>query len=220
MKRGEYLPGTSIPSENDLAGTYGINRLTVRNAITALVNEGLLKRVQGKGVFVVGTKLERDLETLGGFTQTMREKRATPSTKVLVKTVRRAGDKFSLIFGIEKEDEIYYIKRICYADSEPISMEEIYIPKYIIPKLEGIDLTVFSLYEVYEFYSINMVKAFQTLDLTVLESNDARMLGIEPDLAVMLFECTSYDDRERIIEFTRTYTRGDKCNFNVHFYNG
>lgn len=219
IEDGEYLPGISIPSENDLAATYGINRLTVRNAITALVNEGILKRVQGKGVFVVGTKLERDLETLGGFTQTMREKHATPTTKVLVKTVRKAGDKYSIIFGIDQTDDIYYIKRICYADSEPISMEEIYIPKYVIPKLEGIDLTVFSLYEVYDFYGINMVKAFQTLDLTMLESNDARMLGINPDLAVMLFECTSYDDSGRVIEFTRTYTRGDKCNFNVHFYN-
>jgi GntR family transcriptional regulator len=34
---------------------------------------------------------------------------------------------------------------------------------------------------------------------------------------VMLFECTSYDDKERVIEFSRTYTRGEKVNFNVHF---
>lgn len=219
IDEGEYLPGTSIPSENDLAKMYGINRLTVRNAIVALVNEGLLKRVRGKGVYVVGTKVERDLETLGGFTQTMREKNTVPSTKVLMKAVRKAGDKYSIIFGIKPEDEIYYIKRICYADSEPFSLEEIYIPKYIMPKLEGIDLSVFSIYEVYEFYGINMTKASQTLDLTQLEAKDARMLEIKPNLEVMLFECTSFDDSDRVIEFTRTYTRGDKCNFNVHFYN-
>lgn len=219
IDEGEYLPGTSIPSENDLAKMYGINRLTVRNAIVALVNEGLLKRVRGKGVYVVGTKVERDLETLGGFTQTMREKHTVPSTKVLTKAVRKAGDKYSIIFGIKPEDEIYYIKRICYADSEPFSLEEIHIPKYIMPKLEGIDLSVFSIYEVYEFYGINMTKASQTLDLTELEPKDARMLGIKPNLEVMLFECTSFDDSDRVIEFTRTYTRGDKCNFNVHFHN-
>ena len=50
IEDGEYAPGTAIPSENLLASTYGINRLTVRSAIDALVNEGLLKRVQGKGV--------------------------------------------------------------------------------------------------------------------------------------------------------------------------
>lgn len=218
IEDGEYLPGMAIPSENDLANTYGINRMTVRNAIDALVNEGILKRVKGKGVYVIGSKVERDLETLGGFTQTMRERNTHPSTKVLIKTLREAGDKYSLVFNIKPEDEIYYIKRICSADEEPISLEEIFIPKYVVPKLEGIDLSIFSLYEVYDFYGIKLTRACQTLDLIKLEPKDARMLGIDKDLSVMLFECTSYDDKGRIIEFVRNYTRGDKCNFNVHFH--
>lgn len=218
IEDGEFLPGMAIPSENDLADTYGINRMTVRNAIDALVSEGILKRVQGKGVYVVGNKVERDLETLGGFTQTMRERNILPYTKVLVKALRKAGDKFAIIFGIQPEDEIYYIKRLCSADSEPISLDEIYIPKYIIPKLEGIDLSVFSLYEVYDFCNFNITEARQTLDLTQLDQKDARMLGIDSELSVMLFESTSFDNKNRVVEFARTYTRGDKCNFNVHFH--
>ena len=218
IEDGEYLPGMAIPSENDLADTYGINRMTVRNAIDVLVSEGILKRVQGKGVYVVGNKVERDLETLGGFTQTMRERNKLPYTKVMVKALRKAGDKYALIFGIRPEDEIYYVKRLCSADSEPISLDEIYIPRDIVPKLEDIDLGVFSLFEVYDFCNVNITKASQTLDLTQLEQKDARMLGIDADLSVMLFECTSYDDKDRVVEFQRTYTRGDKCNFNVHFH--
>lgn len=217
IEDGEYLPGMAIPSENDLADTYGINRMTVRNGIDALVNEGMLKRVQGKGVYVLGSKVERDLETLEGFTQTMKKKNTQPHTKVLTKTLRKAGDKYSLIFGIPPEDEIYYIKRICSADDESISLEEIFIPKYVVPELEGIDLGVFSIYEIYDFYGIKITSARQTLDLTHLEQRDARMLGIDADLAVMLFECTSYDEKQKVIEFTRCYTRGDKCNFSVHF---
>ncbi len=217
IEDGEYLPGMAIPSENDLAETYGINRMTVRSGIDALVNEGILKRVQGKGVYVVGSKVERDLDTLGGFTQTMKEKNTEPYTRVLAKTLRKAGEKYSVIFGIKPEDDIYYIKRICAADGENVSLEEIFIPKYIVPKLEGIDLGVFSIYEVYEFYGIKITRANQTLDLTQLEQRDARMLGIDSNLAVMLFECTSYDEKERVIELARTYTRGDKCNFSVHF---
>lgn len=218
IEDGEYLPGMAIPSENDLADTYGISRMTVRNAIDVLVSEGVLKRVQGKGVYVVGSKVERDLETLGGFTQTMRERNKQPYTKVLVKALRKAGEKYALIFGIQPEDEIYYVKRLLLADSEPISLDEVYIPRYIVPKLEGIDLGVFSLSEVYDFYNVNITKALQTLDLTQLEQKDARMLGIDVDLSVMLFECTSFDDKNRTVEFQRTYTRGDKCNFNVHFH--
>ena len=67
IEDGEYLPGTAIPSENDMAATYGISRITVRSAVDALVNEGLLRRVQGKGVFVVGNKIEQAIEEFSGF---------------------------------------------------------------------------------------------------------------------------------------------------------
>ncbi len=217
IEEGEYLPGIAIPSENELADTYGINRLTVRNAIDALVGEGLLKRIQGKGVYVVGNKVERDLDTLSGFTQTMLSKNTHPSTKILIKALRKAGNKYGHIFSIDPDEDIYYIKRICYFDGEPISLEEIFVPHSIVPKLEGIDLSVFSLYEVYDFYGINLKRAWQTLDLAELEANDARMIGIEANRAVMLFSCISYDENDRVIEYSRAYVRGDKCNFTVHF---
>lgn len=217
IEEGEYLPGMAIPSENELAETYGINRLTVRNAIDALVGEGMLKRVQGKGVYVVGSKMERDLETLGGFTQTIREKAAQPSTHILVKAKRAAGEKYAKIFNIEPGGMLYYIKRIGHADGEPISLEEIFLPCGIVPKLEGIDLSVFSLYEVYDFYGVNLVRAWQTLDIAELEPSDVRMLNMEPGRAVLLFTCISYDENDRVIEYSRSYTRGDKCNFTVHF---
>ena len=217
IESGEYLPGMSIPSENELAERYGIHRLTVRNAVSVLIREGLLKSVQGKGIFVVGPKMERDLDTLGGFTQTMREKGAHPSTKVLIKTVRQAGEKYAMIFQICPEDELYYIKRICFADGEPVSLEEIYIPAELVPNFEAIDLAVFSIYEIYEFYGVQLMRANQSLDLTTLELKDAKRLGIDPTQAVMLFACTSYDEKDRVIEFSRTYTRGDKSDFTVHF---
>lgn len=217
IEEGIYPPGTAIPPENELAAQYDVNCLTVRTAIGALVYEGLLKRVQGKGVYVLGEKMNRDLDNLGGFTQTIRQKNAVPSTRILTKALRPAGNKYALVFGIQPEDSIYYIKRICYVSDEPVSLEEVFIPHYVVPKLEGIDLSVFSLYEVYDFYHVRPKQARQTLDLAVLEANDARLLGISCEQAVMLFECTSQDENGRVIEFSRNYTRGDKCNFTVHF---
>ena len=165
IEDGEYAPGTAIPSENVLASTYGINRLTVRSAIDALVNEGLLKRVQGKGVYVVA-QIERDLEVLGGFTQTMNAKNVETWRKTLSKGQRRAGEKYAAIFGIAPEDMLYYIRRLDYADDEPIAIEEIYIPYNLVPKMEGIDLSVFSMYEIYKFYGINPVRALSLIHIS------------------------------------------------------
>lgn len=216
IEDGEYAPGTAIPSENALAATYGINRLTVRSAIDALVSEGLLKRVQGKGVYVVAW-IERDLEVLGGFTQTMNEKNVETRRKILLKGQRRAGEKYGSIFHIREDGLLYYIKRLDYADQEPIAIQEIYIPYNLVPKMEGIDLTVFSMFEIYNFYGINPVRAWQTLDLVQLTQSDARLINLDKDQTVFLFSCTTYDESGRVIEYSKSYTRGDKCNFHVHF---
>lgn len=217
IEDGEYAPGAAIPSENDLADTYGINRLTVRNAIDTLVKEGLLKRVHGKGVYVVGKKVERDLNRLEGFTRTMLDKKVMPTPEIVTKAVRTAGGRYATLFGIDPSEEVYYVKRVDYADDEPCSLEEILVPKYVVPKLEGIDLSVFTLYEVYGFYGINVARVEQTMELTTLEQSDARTLGIGVDYPVLRFSSTTYDEGGRVIEFTRNYSRADKCSFTVHF---
>ena len=216
IEEGEYPPGMAIPSENELSDTYGVNRLTVRNALDALVAEGLLKRIQGKGAFVVGNRLERDLDTLTGFRQTILERDAEPGTKILAKTRRKAGGKFARIFNIGEDDDIFYVRRLNSANGEPVSVEHTYIPAAKVPKLDGIDLGVFSLYEVYGFYGVSPVRAYETLDIASLEARDARMLGIDPSQRVLLLTCYTYDKSDEVIEYTCGYTRVDKCNFKVH----
>ena len=217
IEDGEYPPGTAIPSENVLAETYGINRLTVRNAIDALVKEGLLKRVQGKGVYVM-VKFERDLEVLGGFSQTMNEKNVKSAKKILIRECRVAGEHIARILEIKPDDAIYYIKRLDFADEEAIAIQEIYIPYNLVPNLEEVDISVFSMFEIYKFYGVNPSRARQTLDLARLTKSDARLMNIDDTQAVFLFSCTTYDDNHRVIEYSKSYTRGDKCNFTVHFH--
>ena len=219
IEEGEFPLCSAIPSESEMAERYGISRQTVHNAYNALVREGVLCRVPGKGVFVLGKKVERDLDELSGFNQTMREKHVTPSVKVICHTLRDAGDYYGAMFGISPSDGIYYIKRVCYANGEPVSLEEIYVPRYVVPKMGGIDLSVFSVYEIYGIYGVKLQRAEQELYLVHLDQKDARVLGIDTSLPVMNFESISYDEAGRAVEFNRNYVRGDKCNFTVHFRN-
>ena len=126
IEEGEYLPGTAIPSENKLAETFGINRLTVRNAVDALVNEGLLHRVQGKGVFVVGNKYEKALDEEGGFIGTFSggsgHKRI--SIKEQTKMLRPAGNKYANHFNIGLDDLIFYIRHFVTLDNESVFCSE------------------------------------------------------------------------------------------------
>lgn len=214
---GEYPPGTCIPSESQLAETYGIHRLSVRSALSALQYEGLLKSVQGKGVFVAGDKVERDMETLGGFRQTMRERRQTPSTKILVRSLRKAGELYAQILRIAPQDDIYFIRRICYSDGEPMALEEIFIPVAVAPRFGDVDIGMFSIYDAYAWNGIKPSRGEQSLRITRLDPAAARLIGLNGGDAVLDFRCVTCDTDGRVIEYSHSYTRNDKCIFTVHY---
>lgn len=217
IEDGDLYPGTKIPTDTELAEMFGVQKQIVRTAIEVLVKEGLLKYISDKEVYVLGHKIERNMEKLEGFTQTMLDRNMKPSFRIVSKYLRMAGNLYGNMFGIKPEEPIFYIKRMCYADEDSISLEELYIPHYLIPKMDGIDLSVFSVYEVYEIYGIHLAEAEQTLDLVRPSLNDAKLLGIDAGTPVMLFKSLTCDTDGRVIEFNRNYVRGDKCNFNVQF---
>lgn len=215
IEDGEYPPGTAIPSENELADTYGINRITVRNAVNALVNEGILKRVQGKGVFVVGEKLEQSIEELGGFVPSVSRDIRKTSIKEQSKILRPAGDKFAQIFAINPKDLIYYIRQVHLIEGEAVTVEEQYVPQDVVPQLEIVNSTVFSLNDIFAFYGVNIVSARQSLEIISGNSKIRTTLDTPEQVAIMLMETTKSDASGRVVEYTQSYTRSDKISFSV-----
>ena len=185
----------------------------------ALEKEGLLKSVQGKGVFVQGSKTQRDLETLGGYRHTMQERGRDASTKVLIKAVRPAGPLYARLLQISPEDPVWFIRRIDSSEGEPVALEEIYIPHALCPGLEDIDIGLFSLYDALQWSGIHLSVGQQTLRITRLEPAMARLIDLSPRQAVMEFSYSVQDTLGRTVEFSRSYIRGDKTEFYVHYSN-
>ena len=190
----------------------------------------MLKSVQGKGIFVVGEKLEQDLETVGGFEQSLKESAKRYEQRVLVKAARTAGPLYASRLDCPSEEPLYYIKRLSLLDGEPLSLEEVYVPQWLVPNLPDVDLGVFSLHEVYEFYGVHLLRGVQSLGITRLDSQDARLLDVDPRRGVLTLQCVSYGSPERSdgapaapedeqpVEFVRTHIRADKCDLSVHFH--
>src|ERR1700687_2665493 len=83
VRAGEWKPGDLIPSERELGETYGISRMTARQAITDLVNEGLFYREQGKGTFVSRNKITQQLIRLTGFSEDIKARGQRPGSKII-----------------------------------------------------------------------------------------------------------------------------------------
>lgn len=215
---GVYPSGLAIPSENELAEHFGTTRLTVRNAVDALVSEGLLKRVQGKGVYVCAELVgQDDTTTLRGFREHARAHAATPSVKVLSRRRREAGLFYAHMFGIDPTDELLAIKRINYVNGEPLAIQKTFIPLTIFPDIETIDVGVFSLYEAYRLYGRPAASAVERLDMVELGTRDAHLLNMEEGAPAISYECMSFDEKGTPIEYVSALRRGDRGGYTITF---
>lgn len=218
IEEGEYMPGTAIPSENKLAETFGLNRLTIRNAVDALVNEGLLHRVQGKGVFVVGKKNEISIEEHAGFVSDSFKNDTRLSIKELQKAEREAGNKYANLFGLELEDGIYYIRQLHTINSVATSIEEFFIPKKVLPSLDSVNSSVFTFRDIMSFYGIDLTKMTQSLRIVNGFSKIRKMLNMPEEVALFLLECDFYNEKGNVIAHSISYIRSDMQTFTVSLH--
>ena len=217
IEDGEYPIGTAIPSESQLSETYKLAPLSVRSALAALKYEGLLRSVQGKGVYVNGPKTERDLEALGGFRQTMDERSIDAHTRVLVKALRPAGPYYSRLLDLEENDPVWFTRRIDYIKKEPVALEEIYIPQKLLPSYGDVDIELFSIYDIFIWNDLRPIDADQTLRVVFLEPSRSKLINLTSDQAVMELSNLTRDAKGRKIEFARNYVRPDKIEFITHY---
>src|ERR1700721_3449662 len=90
---GALVAGDRLPTEHDLAAWFGVSRMTLRHALGELTRRGLVTKAVGRhgGTFVAAPKLEQDLTSLAGFSDTLRRHGMIREARVLSATSRPAG---------------------------------------------------------------------------------------------------------------------------------
>lgn len=219
IEEGEYLPGEMIPSERELAQKHGINRMTVKNAVNALVEKGYLYRVQGKGTFVKKKNFNKlDLGFLtesgnSGITAMVKSQGIQISNKVLGKGIVAGSRYFSGKLNLTETDEIFGLHRVRYGNGEPIAVEYTYIPKSYFPNIEDMNFKHISLYDYMESMGHMPYVFSQKLTIIGVSGKEAKFLEIDPGRKVYYFEFIGKDKAGNIVEYTESYIRTDKSEF-------
>ncbi|WP_018664793.1 GntR family transcriptional regulator [Heyndrickxia acidiproducens] len=131
VAHGEWKTGKAIPSERLLSEEFEVSRMTVRQAVQGLVEEGLLTRKRGSGTFVSKHKVEQSLEGRTSFTQLMAARGMKASNKVISFKQREATAAEMDALHLEKQTQMLHIERIRYGDEIPIAFESIATPAAI-----------------------------------------------------------------------------------------
>ena len=217
IRSGEWKPGELIPSERELSEKYGISRMTARQAITELVNEGLFYREQGKGTFVSQRKITQQLIHLTGFTEDIRARGQRPGTKVLSATMHPADEETAEKLRINAGTPIFRLQRLRLADDEPLAIE---LSQISFKGCEGLleeDLEHNSLYRLLEAkYGLALMEADQELEAGLTGSEEAQLLKISVASPVLFTRRITYSDRNQPIEYAKAVYCGNKYTFYTH----
>lgn len=214
---GKYPVNSQVPTEEEIAKQYGVSRMTARNAVTQLVNEGLVYRVHGKGAFVSATRLERNLNRLSGFYEDMVELGLQPSAKVLSLNKRSPNQKEQHALSLRPNQSVFELTRIRYLNHTPVGVQTAIIPERILPNLEELDVHHQSLYLHMRKYGIKLASAEQRME-AVSSPEIAAHLGLPDTAPFFFFERITYDDEKRPIELLYSHFRGDMYTFSVTLY--
>lgn len=221
---GEIATGDRIPSEARLSETYGISRITVRQALAELENDSLLQRVPGKGTFVRGTgaRAER-LTRLSGFGENM----AALGRQVGYRTVRagEASVPDQIAERLQVPDgRAYVIERGLMADGRPMGTHVSHLPLWLVAMdrsgllftRESLDRR--SLYGAIEECEIQLHRAEETVEPAVADEEEARTLEIKEGDLLLRVKRTTYDSDERPVEYVVLTYRSDTFTFRLHLY--
>lgn len=215
IQTGAWKSNTLIPTEQALIKEFGVSRTTIRQAITILVQNGLLEKKQGHGTIVKPHQLVGNLGQLKGFAEEVMEKGQVPSSKVIRAEFKHNLFHESEMLQVAEGSPILLVERIRFADETPVALERTCWPESIGKLLIQHDLNEAKYYEILENYQIYLSKAQERITAINATLDEADSLAIRPGEALLEMTRLSYGLNDHLIEYTKTKYRSDQYHYNI-----
>ncbi|GIG22098.1 hypothetical protein Cch01nite_28220 [Cellulomonas chitinilytica] len=179
----ELRVGDAIPSERTLTQQFGLSRMTVRQAVDALVTEGVLVREQGRGTFVAPQRMDFEMR-LTTFGEEMRRRGMEPTTAVLAAQTVAATPDVAAALEIEPRAKVHYLYRVRSADGDPMCIEQVWVPVALAPGLLA-DGPPPSMYDALRALDLGPEWGEDTLSADEATDTEASLLGLGERRAVL-----------------------------------
>jgi GntR family transcriptional regulator len=215
IETGIYISGEQLPSERELIEAFDVSRITVTAAIQKLVHSGLAYRIRGKGSFVARPKI-RGLSSFGSFSDDIRARGMTPSSKIISSVIMVADQEVREHLQLEKNEKVLKLSRLRFANEEPVAIETTYIPEGIFPGLENEDLENGSLFEIMEHkYGQFPTWSEGVFEAAAADEEQAQFLDLEPCDPVLWVHRVTRNPNYTPLEWVHSLYRADRFSFST-----
>lgn len=202
-----------LPSETTLASELHISTMTVRQAMTRLVNKGLIYREQGRGTFVSPQPFEHPLHRLESFTEDMRARAMQPGAHILAFEAVPASETIAALLALAPGTPVLRVKRLRTAEGHPVALHDAYVISTDLRRetLEEVQ----SLYTALERMGHSLVEAKETLEATAADEEMAALLEIPAGEPLLKATRVSWDDTHTPVEVVYAYYRANFYRYTV-----
>lgn len=212
IKNGELKPGDSLPTEPELMELFKVSRTTIRTAINDLKNEGYVIKQQGRGTFIANNSYKECVALLQGFYEDAIKSGSTVKTIALGSNLIIPDDELAVELESNDNDPVLKIDRLRYVDGEIVNMTTAYLSKRVHEKLDwkNIDFGNTTLYGELKKAGFDLDSGEETIEVMLPNDRIASYLRIDNCLPIVKNQRKVYNKLGQLIEYSVTYTRGDK----------
>lgn len=208
---GKLKPETKIQSEREFSEDLGVSRMTVRKALTELVNEGLLERKHGSGTYVAKPKITYDAREMVNYVQAMQRRNIATASQLLEFDEMVASRRLAEILKIEIGNPLYRVSLLRFANRVPVILERGFFPCARFPKLEDWDLEKSSTLDLLtSVYNIKPGLISQTVEAVAAVDTVAQQLRVEDGFPLIMLSRIIFNNETKIpVVFSQDFLRSD-----------
>ena len=213
IEQGIWKVGDRLPSERELAVKFNVSRMTLRQAIQNLADEGILERKIGSGTYVAREKVQEKMSGATSFTEIMESQNRVPSSRTISYFLTSPSSSEMEKLNLSKDDTILRMERIRFADDVPICFEVASVPQKLIDGYSKAEITE-SLYRTLEEKGGKKIgPANQTITAVLASEKIADYLEVKRGDAVLRLSQISYFEDGTPFEYVRTQYVGNRFEF-------
>ncbi|VEU79793.1 GntR family transcriptional regulator [Haploplasma axanthum] len=213
IKNHKIKSGDPIPSENQLKDMYNVSRMTVRQALNNLVNDGYLYKHKGKGTFVSKRKIEKNIHGVRSFTEEMKAMGRVVKNEVIKFDEIEPTNEIREKLFLNENEKVIHIERVRYGDDIPVLHEELYIPHDIFKDLtiEDMSESFYQYVEGTKGYKIS--HCVQSIEARTPDKNISNALKISKNDPVLNIVRHTFLGNGRPFEYVISTYRSDQYRF-------
>ena len=207
---GYYKQGDMIPTELELSEAYSVSRVTVRKATDNLVAQGILQRIPGAGTFVKSATVKAKVPNLLGFTDEITSMGMTPRTEVAAFQLVKVPDKLYRTLGLKRDEMVYHIRRIRYANDVPFVRETTYMSARLYPDV-SVSILSGSKYHYFEDTLGLKISYSQHTVTPILPSEElAKLFGLSTQQPIIKVGNTTFLENGEVMDYTELLMNSPK----------